>query len=156
MEACEAQAIVCISNNDQWVGAVSSAAEAAGAPVSNALSWEQFDSAPMDFAHPECWAYAHMDEAAALLDVRLGNLCRSFPYGVLLELSEGVDASDQQLFAHGFQIFGARDEKMTGLGGKHHFLHLRERCFKFRLEEYKAVPDWLNARYWAHPERFHL
>ncbi len=24
----------------------------------------------------------------------------------------------------------------------------------YDLDTYKAVPDWLNSRYWAHPERW--
>jgi hypothetical protein len=28
------------------------------------------------------------------------------------------------------------------------------RIFHYDLESYKTVPDWLNARYWAHPERW--
>jgi hypothetical protein len=26
--------------------------------------------------------------------------------------------------------------------------------FHYDLDTYKTVPDWLNARYWAHPERW--
>ncbi|GGM07337.1 DUF6231 family protein [Pseudomonas asuensis] len=26
--------------------------------------------------------------------------------------------------------------------------------FTYDLHDYKQVPDWLNARFWAHPERF--
>jgi hypothetical protein len=26
--------------------------------------------------------------------------------------------------------------------------------FYYGLDSYKTVPDWLNARYWAHPERW--
>ncbi len=26
--------------------------------------------------------------------------------------------------------------------------------YEYDLATYKAVPDWLNARYWAHPERW--
>ena len=26
--------------------------------------------------------------------------------------------------------------------------------YKFDLADYKLTPDWLNARYWAHPERW--
>ena len=26
--------------------------------------------------------------------------------------------------------------------------------YYFDIETYKTVPDWLNARYWAHPERW--
>ena len=28
------------------------------------------------------------------------------------------------------------------------------RVFHYDLDSYKTVPDWLNARYWAHPERW--
>ena len=28
------------------------------------------------------------------------------------------------------------------------------RIFHYDLDTYKTVPDWLNARYWAHPERW--
>jgi hypothetical protein len=28
------------------------------------------------------------------------------------------------------------------------------RIFYYDLDSYKSVPDWLNARYWAHPERW--
>lgn len=26
--------------------------------------------------------------------------------------------------------------------------------FRFNIHDYKDTPDWLNARYWAHPERW--
>jgi hypothetical protein len=28
------------------------------------------------------------------------------------------------------------------------------RLYSFDIETYKTVPDWLNARFWAHPERW--
>jgi hypothetical protein len=28
------------------------------------------------------------------------------------------------------------------------------RIYDYDLDTYKTVPDWLNARYWAHPERW--
>lgn len=28
------------------------------------------------------------------------------------------------------------------------------RIYSYDLDTYKTVPDWLNARYWAHPERW--
>lgn len=28
--------------------------------------------------------------------------------------------------------------------------------YHFALETYKQVPDWLNSKYWAHPERFDI
>jgi hypothetical protein len=26
--------------------------------------------------------------------------------------------------------------------------------YRFSIHDYKPVPDWLNAKYWAHPERW--
>ncbi len=41
--------------------------------------------------------------------------------------------------------------------GFHRFNNtLHERLFMFSLSGYKTVPQWLNSRYWANPERFHL
>lgn len=31
---------------------------------------------------------------------------------------------------------------------------LRYGLYRFNIHDYKDVPDWLNARYWAHPERW--
>lgn len=28
------------------------------------------------------------------------------------------------------------------------------RLYEYDIDTYKTVPDWLNARYWAHPERW--
>jgi len=30
------------------------------------------------------------------------------------------------------------------------------RWYEYRLSHYKQAPDWLNARFWANPERFKL
>lgn len=30
----------------------------------------------------------------------------------------------------------------------------RVRVYEYDLATYKTVPDWLNARFWAHPERW--
>jgi len=151
-----AKNVICISDNRDWLGEVASLAEQADVPGPALLSWAQFDSNPMAFAHADCWAFAHIDAAQATLDIRLGTLARTFPFGVLLALSSNVDATDQQLFSYGFEKFGGSDEKMAPSKEVCEFLNSSERCFQFRLQDYKAVPDWLNARFWAHPERFNL
>lgn len=156
MGGAKAQAVVCIGDSQPWLDNIALGVQTAGASTPRFLSWDQFDSAPMDFAQPNCLAYAHLAGEIASVDIRLGKLCRSFPFGVLLELADEVTASDQHFFAHGFQKIGALGEKMTALEGEELFLNPAERCFQFRLEDYKAVPDWLNTRFWAHPERFHL
>lgn len=151
-----AHAVVCIGDNPQWLDGITTRALAAGAPAPTWLSWGQFESAPMTFADPVCVAYAYLDKETDSLDIHLGALCRCFPHGVLLQLAADVKAKDQQFFAHGFQKIGAFGEIMTASGDEDVFLDTAERCFQYRLEHYKAVPDWLNARFWAHPERFHL
>lgn len=30
----------------------------------------------------------------------------------------------------------------------------RTRVYDYDIDTYKSVPDWLNARFWAHPERW--
>lgn len=34
------------------------------------------------------------------------------------------------------------------------FQPLTDRLWAFDIDDYKAVPDWLNARFWANPERW--
>ncbi|MFO7541446.1 MAG: DUF6231 family protein [Thiobacillus sp.] len=33
-------------------------------------------------------------------------------------------------------------------------INAQVRVYAYDLDTYKTVPDWLNARYWAHPERW--
>lgn len=51
-------------------------------------------------------------------------------------------ALDEDAFrALGF-VLAARDESAS------------RRLHEYDLDTYKTVPDWLNARFWAHPERW--
>ena len=56
-------------------------------------------------------------------------------------LTQSPDLNRQQLFALGF--YGVD----IGRGGQ---------LYAYSLRGYKSVPDWLNAKYWAHPERWNL
>ena len=47
-----------------------------------------------------------------------------------------------------FFAFGFRRAFVAIEDGTRHALH------EYRLADYKQPPDWLNARYWANPERF--
>lgn len=51
------------------------------------------------------------------------------------------------LLAHGFQRLPDADD--TPPAGAP-----RVSLFRVALYDYKPVPDWLNARFWAHPERW--
>jgi len=53
---------------------------------------------------------------------------------------------DEQFFAFGFRRIGELAE-VSGL---------QRRWYAYSLRDYKQSPDWLNARFWAHPERFDL
>ncbi|WP_339843071.1 DUF6231 family protein [uncultured Halopseudomonas sp.] len=62
---------------------------------------------------------------------------------VLVELSEAPEWDSNDFYGLAMQR-DARFEK-------------DERCltlFTYDLAEYKTVPDWLNAKYWANPENF--
>lgn len=80
----------------------------------------------------------------------LGLGCRLSPNLLLVEHSQrSVDAKllgDEQFFAHGFRLF---DKTTDNLG-------LQRHRYVFSLSDYKQSPDWLNARFWAHPERFNV
>lgn len=62
------------------------------------------------------------------------------PRMVLAEPPDGV--LDEQAFrALGFSVRAVDTPNSMNL-------------YDYDLETYKTVPDWLNARYWAHPERW--
>jgi len=47
-----------------------------------------------------------------------------------------------------FRAFGFRRLLSHTDAGRHWRLH------EFSIDTYKTTPDWLNAKYWAHPQRF--
>ena len=51
--------------------------------------------------------------------------------------------ADEALRAYGFRRLLAHEA-----AGQHWTVH------EFSIDSYKSTPDWLNAKYWAHPERF--
>ena len=75
------------------------------------------------------------------LERTLGTACRLYPTRLLLFVDGANLPSPERLFAFGFRrlAVGADAE-----------LH------EYRLHDYKPPPEWLNARFWAHPERFGL
>jgi hypothetical protein len=69
--------------------------------------------------------------------VRLRDLCPKLI--VLLDSSEGPDFNE--FLALGFERLYQSPEGAIQL-------------FEHDIATYKSVPDWLNAKYWAHPERW--
>lgn len=150
--ANEASLLVCIADDGDWLSAIRAAATT---PV-QALSWSVFAQSPLDHADPEALAIARIDAATAELDQRLGCLCRSFPSGVVVDVDTGAGIFDEQFFAHGFRQL-RQNPKEFAYAALQDGMSSQSACgYVYRLHDYKAVPDWLNARYWAHPERFHL
>ena len=69
--------------------------------------------------------------------VRLRDLCPKLI--VLLESSAGPDFTE--FVALGFERLYQSPESAIQL-------------YRHDIATYKSVPEWLNARYWAHPERW--
>jgi len=80
----------------------------------------------------------------------LGMACRTSPGLVLVEHTSTTSGSkllgDEQFFAYGFRRMG-QNKEVSGL---------QQQWYVYSLRDYKQSPDWLNARFWAHPERFDL
>jgi len=79
----------------------------------------------------------------------LGLACRFYPKLVLLEHVSDEKSTellpDEQFFAHGFRLLGKTLSPDS-----------QRSVYAYSLRDYKQAPDWLNARFWAHPERFDL
>jgi Family of unknown function (DUF6231) len=69
--------------------------------------------------------------------VRLRDLCPK-----LIVLSESPEGPDfNEFLALGFERIYQSEDSAAQL-------------FEHDIATYKTVPDWLNAKYWAHPERW--
>ena len=89
-------------------------------------------------------AILQLTENASALDRILGSAVRLFPDRLLVCLNSSV-SSDHTFFAFGFRRLNVLDSAaMTS----------DARLFEYRLSSYKPSPDWLNAQFWANPERF--
>jgi hypothetical protein len=76
------------------------------------------------------------------LERALGQSVRLFPERLVacVDTQEPADTA--------FYAFGFRRLAIPGAGSR--------RLFEYSLSDYKQPPDWLNARFWANPERFEL
>jgi hypothetical protein len=57
--------------------------------------------------------------------------------------TDSGDWSRTELYAYGLALIGECTKK------PHNLL-----IFGFDIQDYKTTPDWLNSKYWAHPELF--
>jgi len=99
---------------------------------------------------PKCALCLHLPSDAEHPERVLGVACRTSPGLVLVEHSSSSCAAallgDEQFFAFGFRRISQASE-VSGL---------QQQWYAYSLRDYKQSPDWLNARFWAHPERFDL
>ena len=97
----------------------------------------------------DCVICMHLSGLTDNPDELLGTACRASPRLVIAEHSSHDETeqtvNDEQFFAFGFRLLG-RSEHAGG----------HSSWYAFSLSDYKQAPDWLNARFWAHPERFDL
>ncbi len=79
---------------------------------------------------------------------RLGNACRRSPTRLVVwqqDHEDGDHVPAERFFSFGFRrVFECREQDC------------RHVLYEYRLSAYKDPPDWLNARFWAHPERFDI
>lgn len=98
----------------------------------------------------DCVLCMDLPSNSANPQTQLGLACRTSPRLVLVEHSQDQITAellpDEQFFAFGFRRIG----NSTDISG------LQTHWYAYSLRDYKQSPKWLNARFWAHPERFDL
>lgn len=87
-----------------------------------------------------------IESSGVELEQSLGRAVRLFPEKLVVHTLLR-DVPDATFFALGF-----RRLDVQGQGEQEQ----ARRWFEFRLSHYKLPPEWLNARFWANPERFEL
>ena len=88
-------------------------------------------------------------DAIDTLPNQLGPICQRFPNQVLIELQHDPDDKTAALnFRQACFAMGFRQALHAVSDGAEYQL------YEYRLKNYKQVPDWLNSRFWANPERF--
>lgn len=76
----------------------------------------------------------------------IGQAARAFPNRLIVYTSSKT-APDTLFFAFGFRKLNVIESASASA---------ENRWYEFRLSHYKQSPDWLNAQFWANPERFKL
>lgn len=114
---------------------------------------ESVEQADLALSELEGGRDAALESCVALLELEipgddpeplLGQAVRLFS-NRLVVYTRSTAMPDSALFAFGF-----RKLEVDGLSSPGDPL----RWFEYRLSHYKQPPDWLNARFWANPERF--
>ena len=85
------------------------------------------------------------------LSLYLGRAIRAFPHRVLLHCYTPPDTpalSNDTFYAFGFRALPVMQEEGAQQGHTY--------WYEYQLSDYKSAPDWLNARFWANPDRFDL
>jgi hypothetical protein len=80
------------------------------------------------------------------LSQQIGQAVRAFPNRLIVYTSAKT-APDTLFFAFGFRKLNVIESASAVA---------ENRWYEFRLSHYKQSPDWLNAQFWANPERFKL
>ena len=133
------------------VGHQMQAVERASSDTQEALRVLQFNTlADCDAAAEEppqgaSVALLHLDDddclqAEGALASELGKAVRRFPERLVVSI-HSAEPADTAFFAFGFRKLQLAEQGSV-------------RLFEYCLSEYKQPPDWLNARYWANPDRF--
>jgi len=90
-------------------------------------------------------------------DRSLGKACLAFPDRLLVEHTVAIGTTER-VGAGQANEPEASPNRFFAFGFKRRMQHTSERSrrslYEFRLRDYKQAPEWLNARFWAHPERF--
>ena len=133
------------------VGQQSPVAVQASSDAQEALRVLQFDTlAECDAAAEQpstgvSVALLHLEDDARLqgdsaLASELGKAVRRFPERLVVSI-DSAEPADTAFFAFGFRKLQLAEQGSI-------------RLFEYCLSEYKQPPDWLNARFWANPDRF--
>ena len=107
-------------------------------------------------AHPQC-TYAQAPAGALPADLA----AQRFDLALFIDCLEHLDKREGQQLLAGVRNLNACDWHTTdlfalALQASEHFQREQQTLtlFTYDLREYKQVPDWLNAKFWANPERF--
>ena len=91
-------------------------------------------------------AVLSVNDLGEALSQQIGQAVRAFPNRLIVYTCDQA-APDTLFFSFGFRKLDVAQGVSSGL---------ENRWYEYRLSHYKQSPDWLNARFWANPERFNL
>jgi hypothetical protein len=92
-------------------------------------------------------AVLQLEHDGTPIDSALGQAIRLFPDHLLVHCLDCA-LPDERFFALGFRRFPLSENQTLD--------NQVPRWYEYRMRDYKSAPAWLNARFWANPERFDL